>query len=222
MIIIKEAYSKPNVNFVNQIMQEIKETFFTTEIVIDIIELLNKKFARYNVYFEMNEEPGQDWLYGDQDIQLSFVSDRGTIHIYVGDMFIEKNNTDISYQQLIKTLENILVHELIHRQQISKIPFSVLKNIDTSSNEKYLSDPKEIDAHAMQAVSEFSQFYDKNKIKQIISNYNSSKDSAVDSVAFWKYWSFFGLYSDTNDDPESNNIWKKFLKRMYYFLIEAK
>jgi hypothetical protein len=44
-------------------------------------------------------------------------------------------------------------------------------------------------------------------------SYAAMKDHAMESKAAWKYWDYYGLYSDDRED----GVWRRFLTRMYDF-----
>lgn len=215
-MILLEKYTKINTSFIEDILNNVKTDLENVDgHLLEAISVLNKAFKKYRIYFTMDEDYESPWRYGDVDIQMAYTNEDGSIGIIIGDMFLEKVLDQYNWKNFIITLKGILSHELLHRQQIDKVPSHYLDSLNSQS---YLSRPIEIDAHAIQAVEEFRQFYDDKKIQQIISSYDLSKEHANESIAFWEYWSNFGLYSDDKDYLDYSKVWRRFIKMMYNFI----
>ena len=58
----------------------------------------------------------------------------------------------------------------------------------------------------------------------LLSWLNSNEDlkyHASESTALWKYYDYFGSYCQTDPDKEDLLVWKRLLKRMYDFCMQA-
>jgi GNAT superfamily N-acetyltransferase len=237
----KELWSDPNRKFG---LNDLKETNFllerkykSTKWIIDILEsikgdligkdygnleienILNKAFSKYRINFErgFNETTRDNW--GEVGIIEGYIYENGNIYIVYDDNFYLTFEDDYLWDNFKKVCTSILSHELTHRDQFIKIlkNQNYVKPVSRITNSSYLSDDKEIQAFAREALEEYIQLgYNKNQILQLIKTpTGSNKDQASkeESDSFWYYYDYF------SDSQYGNpKVWKKFLKYMYQYL----
>jgi len=183
---------------------------------IEILDILNDALKSLKIKFDINiDEIGENYDYNAVGITHAYIESDGEITICVSDDLYDKFYDETSWEDFIRVVKNILIHEFTHYNQLNKSDNN-FKSVDISSNIKYLSNIHEIEAHANQAIEQFLQInYSKNDIKRLLKNPTiDNTPSPQESGAFWKYWdTFYGEYGDPV-------IWKKFLKYCYQYLDE--
>ncbi len=113
---------------------------------------------------------------------------------------------------LITTIE----HELIHREQLRRSK----KHIPATQKSEfaYLSDKREIQAYAKDAVNWLRQYSDWQTSDQIKKALRHNFKSVWFSVEpLYRYYELFG---QDKDDPKSQKIWKRFIKQLYQYADE--
>jgi len=186
---------------------------------LEIENLLNKAFNKYRINFErgFNETTRDNW--GEVGIIEGYIYENGNIYIVYGDNFYLTFEDDYLWDNFKKVCTSIISHELTHRDQFIKIlkNQNYVKPVSRITNSSYLSDDKEIQAFAREALEEYIQLgYNKNQILQLIktpTGNNKDQASKEESDSFWYYYDYFS-------DPQYGNpkVWKKFLKYMYQYL----
>jgi hypothetical protein len=185
-----------------------------------LIDKLNRIGYPYDVSFSDEEQYGHEWSFADAGIQLGYILEDGSITIVCDpEILIEYVLYDDNiFPYFARVVASVVNHELIHRDQLENTPFDhqvTRRDLQNSeSNFSYLSNTKEIDAHAAEAVSEFLEMgYSKEEIRGWLTSTEKIKYHANESTAFWKYWDYFGVYNEDEDDT-----WRRFLTRFYDFL----
>jgi hypothetical protein len=210
--ILKEKYTKRNNTFIDIMVEEsfisLPKDWYNIP-TIELMETLNKYFSRKGFILEMSPDETGVWKWGEVDIQMAYLDNRHSIHLYIGNDFIEKNIDDTS--ELIKTLKIIWAHENTHKDQFVKNPHMI-----TGTDENYFNDEYEIDAHAREAAEELIQVgITKDNFNQHIKDV---KGMGIDSKSFYSYWNEFGRWA--NEDSTCRKVWSKFLKRLYEYMFE--
>lgn len=197
-----------------------KQSLQTEEDAEMLLQKLNRIGYAYDVSFSDEEQYGHEWSYGDVGIQLGYISEDGSITIVCDPANIVEYVLfdDNMFALFVRTVTSIVNHELVHRDQLESTPFDhqvTRRDLQNSeSNDKYLSNTKEIDAHAAQAVSEFLEMgYTEEEIRSWLTSTEEIEYHAPESNAFWRYWNYYGSQRDEDDV-----VWKRFLTRFYDFL----
>jgi hypothetical protein len=202
------------------ILESIKEDLIGKDYGnLEIENILNKTFNKYRINFErgFNEITKDDWE--EVGIIEGYIYENGEIYIVYDNNFYLTFEDYYLWDTFKKVCASIISHELTHRDQFIKIlkNQNYVKPVSIITNSSYLSDDKEIQAFARQALEEYIQLgYNKNQILQLIktpTGSNISQASKEESDSFWYYYDYFS-------DPQYGNpkVWKKFLKYMYQYL----
>jgi hypothetical protein len=173
------------------------------------------------------------YVYGEQGIQGAQAFDNNELELQVD---IERITEildwlkddgplrDTEYNQLIKMMSVLVSHEKVHHAQFDAAgPLYTVRRKDLEmeqGNFQYLSNEREIHAHAAAAVDEWLvKGYIATDILSWLGDTKKIKDHAGESNDFWKYWDYFG--SAGSDDPRDVKVWKEFLTRVHDFAQQA-
>ena len=229
---LKEKYeTAKNEKFVKEILnnESLKKELGEEEDPNNILTILNKSFVGHDVYFSSDEIWGHYWTFGDVGIQLGCIYEDGSICVVCDPQYLIDNvfyEGSYKYYDFVSAISSIISHELIHLSQMDSTPYEYrITKEDLKkdrSNFDYLSNKKEIDAHAKEAVIELINIgYSKEKILSWLGNNKDLKTHAVDSTALWKYYDYFGSYMGHEDTDKSDILtWKRFLSRMHDFCVK--
>ncbi len=165
-------------------------------------------------------------MYSNFYIQKASTTSAGNIEIIVNDEFCELfGSEDAEYfeeSKFIAALSSIISHELIHRQQLSRMknPINVLNSMKSKMSyenleSEYFSNKQEMMAFSKNVVDEWTDSgYSKNeiinKIKHI-TNQNVYPD-IKESDILWNYHSYFPI--------TSGNVNKEPLKSLFTYMIQ--
>ena len=191
-----------------------------------LLDILNTEFLKVNICFENNESMA---IPRYPDSGIVWAETDKLIYIYVNDIFINiLNNTDIlkptkDFDNLVHDLFNMYSHEITHNYQQTNTKKAIpTPNID--NRKEYLSHPWEIDANAREVASQLLKKYTNFKDIQNLLLNNSNK--LLQNEIWEEYYRYFGAYEQ---EPSRNihekerlwriNIFKKFKKRIYDFLL---
>jgi len=163
----------------------------------NIIEELNKSFKKSRLYFKKSKEKGINGIAGGETFP------NGKIVIKVNDSF--EDNFINNRKNTIKTLADVLSHELIHREQFKRIDWSNYKIDEPKTIGQYLADKHELMAWAKQITDELLlKFYFPKKALKFLHN---PKKGVCDS---------FDTY---NEIFKNNKKMHELYKYMYEYLL---
>lgn len=221
--ILKERQIDSNSKFAERLLKKNKSKLIGQDLGnLELEDILNKIFIGTGVRFErgIRDESVRD-DFSEAGLIRAYIEENGAIVIdYDNDFYRVFESDDYYYQRFIDTVCLMISHELVHRHQIRKMKSKLgyVKGVDMSSNDKYLSNPMEMQAFAREAVEDFyRKGYKKAQILQLIrtpSGSNKSQASANESNPFWYYYDFY-----FNDDKP---LWNKFVKYIYEFLHDRR
>lgn len=229
-----EAYSKFEISWENikssliVLSKKIKEIKNISN--EKIVDFLNFEFAKIDVCFDEYFKKDKKSIYKQSGIV--FAEADFLIYVHVDDKFFEilKEGRFSKIEQLSKDLFCIYAHEKTHVEQIKKqkikqCAVEAPQNKNNLSIEKYLQDPRELDARAR----EFANFlllkdFDKKEIEKLLSTREGNSQLLKISDIYKLYWTFFGVCltipkkSLDEDAKKRIKIFNKFKKRTCDFL----
>lgn len=199
---------------------------------IDILNILNTEFIHGNIAFEPVDDkdipkyPNSGIVKGD--------SDKNIIRIFVNPTFfniLKKANStcsDEDTKNLLKDLLSVYRHEFVHMHQTNqeKIPQTGIdvSNMKTRKQaESYLSQGREIDAHAAEVATRLLST--NMTLNQIIKAIRDNTRPLLFDPTYKIYYTCFGMAKDIpihqrdKDSIFRINIFKRFQKRIFDFLI---
>jgi hypothetical protein len=208
----------------------------------EVVAKLTKAKEPYEVFSDLCSRYGvtlqrawanDPYIYPEQGIQAAQPFDNDEIEIVVNEEHITeildwlKDDgplRDMEYNELVKMLSVVLSHEMVHLSQFNAAgPLYTVRRQDLTmenGNFEYLSNEREIHAHAAAAVDEWLvKGYKPSDILSWLGDTKKLKDHAGESNDFWKYWDYFG--SSGSDDPRDVKVWKEFLIRCHDFAQQA-
>lgn len=144
-----------------------------------------------------------------------------SIIIYVLDRFLE-NFIKGNYKLLAPTILAIIWHEDMHKQQYKQsggkikglkttVPVKQLNLDDPKEQEKYLSLPSEIDAHARELANHL--YTSGWKGGRIVKALEVGDKNLITYPSYLSYWSHFGTVAVSNKKKNSKDITPEDLKR---------
>lgn len=227
---ILEAYSKLNLSpdIISNTLVKLLYTYNQSNKLSDgvLLDLLNTEFLKVNVVFDV-DNTFRNVRYPNSGIVRADTGER--IYIYINDKFFDiLKNTDITslskdFNDLCNDLFSMYSHEATHSYQINHAKKELDGIKDPNNRKAYLGNPQEIDAHAREFANillntgkSFSE------IKDLLTN-NSKK--LLNNKIWQEYWKYFGSYIEEENYPNKKdrewrvNIFKKFKKRIYDFLL---
>lgn len=204
------------------------------------VEKLLRQFIRYfqeYIHHDHTEEELVQWtadmltdLFQRHDLfskhRIVFTLDGNVSEPYVaigaidrdGHMRIDLDRRDIENMDIdhwIHALKMIIVHELLHREQVAKSHIDMNTQSSSSNNNKtYLSNKHEIQTSAKDAVDQILRFDGINTssdVKLYLQNEFEDAKEAIPNIRI--YWNMFG----SSDDPKDKAVWKRFLKYVLYY-----
>ena len=176
--------------------------------VSEIIKILNTKLEKYLIRFQetytnKTSEYSRVGLDGGEFSGSGWI----TINMTQDADEVLNDQTRVYYSEFVDLATALIGHEMKHRDQILKS----LKNFDdipdTEDSKKYLSDHREIEAYAMQAVLELLPQLGKKDILSKLSN-------KLEKLADWSEAVKWYTYTFDEGDP----VLKKFVKKIYEIL----
>ena len=196
----------------------------------EILDMLNTEFLKINVCFEETDKtmpqkyPESGIVYAEADL---------LIYVYVNKRFfniIESKNTTL-INQLSKDIFKIYSHEITHveqnqKQKINQPTLLPPQNSSLSERDRYLSNVREIDAHAREvATALLLKNFDKKEIEKLLTTHKGSLELSKQNKEFSIYYQTYGICLNIprkawdNDTKWRIKIFNRFKKRICDFLM---
>lgn len=215
--IFNEERSYVNVDFVTRVLNNIKSELIGKNLgSLDIELLLNKAFDRYDVQFKDDYEPYGNSDFAEVGITHGSIDADGYVTVgYNSSDFYKTFDDDYLWNNFINTVKSIISHELTHRNQLSmnRINTDEIIPADMSTAHSYMSDKRELQAFARQAIQDFLNVgYTKEQILRLLKGEKTNAAHAEESGAYWYY------HDLKRDDPKT---WTSFKKHMYQLLTTS-
>lgn len=223
-LLIERQYTSSN--WISTLLNSVKDVLVGSNLSnIEIEKILNKKFQSKNIYFERFDDPDGAFIrdnWASVGISCGWINTDGSVGVGYIDKFWETFEDGERWEDFVKVISAILVHELTHRDQFIKMMNNsgFFDSASDLQDSKYLAHPKEIQAFAREAVEEYIQLgYSIGDILQLLrtaAGGNVKQAHKEESDAFWYYYDYFQdkQYGD-------QKVWRKFLKYMYEYLQQA-
>jgi hypothetical protein len=182
---------------------------------LQIASILNNKLRKHRITF--TQEFGSPTNSSKAEVGLiggATLID-GSIEVHFMDSFYETFEDDYLWDEFIIVVEQIIEHELVHREQFKRIKNPEVLDrlaVDPEDSVEYYSSKIEQMAMAKQAVKEFQTIgYENNDILKRVKQPFSNKvtPGREESDVFWNYTELF---------YPNDKALKGFLKYMYGYL----
>lgn len=229
----KESYNdfdaQTIASYVKNFIKHVKDY----EDVAEFLEGLNEYLEPLNVEVtDVFGRSGYKWI--TQNIAFASMNAAGCISVEIGadallqDLIWDRENNypyeeDTDFNQFLKELGQVIVHECVHAHQYSKgYPNKKWENGDPGEVGmwKYLASKDEIDAHAIAGVQEaLDMGYTKKDILDILSGkgkYSSAQDLICELNNTTDYYDWFGC----SDDPRDLKVLRRLYKVMANELLK--
>lgn len=177
-----------------------KVKLFGKEITKDeILDKLNSEFVKCNVGFIENEEVYGSLKYPESEIVKAEADN--FIYIYVNDTFFEiiKSEDNDKLSKLAQDLFIIYTHEISHveqnqKQKVVQSGITISNQDDEQERILYLSNLREIDAHAREVANELLYMdLSPKEIEQLLTTHEGSKLLCQKSRVYKLYYYTFGV-----------------------------
>ena len=196
----------------------------------EILDKLNTEFLKINVCFEETDKaipqkyPDSGIVYAEADL---------LVYIYVNKKFfniIESKDSSL-INQLSKDIFKIYSHEITHveqnqKQRVNQPTLLPPQNSSLSERNRYLSNVREIDAHAREvATSLLLKDFDKKEIEKLLTTHKGSLELSKQNKEFSIYYQTYGICLNIprkawdNDTKWRIKIFNRFKKRICDFLM---
>ena len=196
----------------------------------EILDKLNTEFLKINVCFEETDKaipqkyPDSGIVYAEADL---------LVYIYVNKKFfniIESKDSSL-INQLSKDIFKIYSHEITHveqnqKQRVNQPTLLPPQNSSLSERNRYLSNVREIDAHAREvATSLLLKDFDKKEIEKLLTTHKGSLELSKQNKEFSIYYQTYGICLNIprkawdNDTKWRVKIFNRFKKRICDFLM---
>lgn len=219
----KDFDARTITSYVKNFVKHVKDY----EDVSEFLDSLNEYLEPLNVEV-VDEFGGSGYKWITPNIAFASVNEVGTISIEIGaetllqDLIWDRENNypyekDTDFNQFLKELGQVIVHECVHAHQYSKgYPNKKWENSDPSEVGmwKYLANNDEVDAHAIAGVQEALDIgYSKKEILDILSGKN--KDSKAEDLIHELNCTtdYYDWFCDS-DDPRDQKVIKRLVKVM--------
>lgn len=216
-------------SYVKNYIKHVKEF----ECVADFLEDLNEYLEPLQVEVtDVFGRSGYKWI--TPNIAFASMNTAGCISVEIGadallqDLIWDRENDypyeeDTDFNQFLKELGQVIVHECVHAHQFSKgYPNKKWENGDPGEVGmwKYLASKDEIDAHAIAGVQEaLDMGYTKKDILDILSGKNKisrAQDLICELNNTTDYYDWFGC----SDDPRDLKVLRRLYKVMANELLK--
>lgn len=169
---------------------------------------LNNAFAPLMVEFTLSASPKHQNQYTSVGLDGAGYSSDGwiTVNIINGVTEVLNGNTDKQYQDFVNLCGALIVHELRHREQVTKHKANGLNGKHPDRVRDYLLDHREMDSFAAQCAIELLSFFSPNEILNKASTSAGLKELKGKSEVLNAYVSVFRTPS---------NVMNKFLKKVH-------
>ena len=198
-----------------------------------ILDKLNSEFIKINVCFE---ETDKTMLQKYHDSGIVYAEADLCIYIYVNERFFDiVNSVELTQQsdeltQLSKDIFKIYSHEITHveqnqKQRVNQPTLLPPQNSSLSERDRYLSNVREIDAHARELANYLlSSKFSKKEIERLLTTKQGYQE-LMNNHVFKIYFDNFGMASylpKHQRDKDSQwrvTVFKRFKKRVCDFLL---
>lgn len=226
-VAFEERYN-PNTKLVTSKLLRLKN-FFLDKSSDEIIHLLNLHFSEYNILFEEDFQRSGSSAQSEVSVVKALydpATDEIEVYLHPMDleeMFSENYFNDELFSRFIKVLSYVIGHEMIHRNQISKIQnhklwniVNKVKNPEVENVFEYMTSNFEIQSFAYQAVKEYRAVgYSKSEINKYLRN-PFKTDNIVESDTMFELFQYISK-SDLQEDKTLAKTVKTFLKFAYEY-----
>lgn len=209
-IIIREStLIGPNISLeINKIRLLIKNSNIEKdELLISLTKIfddLNIMFTNKNYISMMFSNFNKDnYNYNEYGIEGAFISSDLKIYIFANENSLLTNLYKDTENTLV-TIQKILNHELVHREQYKKIGDKLYYLLTQKNKISYYNNPREVMAYAKTVSDELNRFFSKEQINNFLRNgsiLTYTWKTMKENMDFGKYKMFLKyLYNYTNLD----------------------
>lgn len=210
-------YSKLKTNvysFINDIKKSQNNLLGQNLTNLAIEDILNDIGSDYGISFKYESGYPDDIDFQEVGINGARAYTSGKVVIFYTEDFYKTFDYDDEglFNRFLSMLKLMIVHELTHVQQVSKMRVEPNGTLRISDKE-YYSNKQEIMAHANEAIQHFiEEGYNKDQILKLLKNPGDMTNNPrpQESHAFFTYYDWFYKHDDV--------IWKRFVKYCYQYL----